>query len=371
MTPTIQSNVGRVILGDPAHVSSSPAGQLTADKAKEWATAHMGGLISANPSKFQNQAPVMTTITDCGIYVKTNQESDMTGQPEANYSHGLDTKGNIVRRFISRWNVYITQPDSAWATKHLADLQAMLVKYPWLEFFFMDSAGNYSYTASVDPIKPGTKTKYTMSEWLAMLKKNIDAWNAAVPLKHRVINGLQPETVDLYTPCVGQIEAAFGSLDGVLPTEAEWGRLFDQVWQAQAKQWTPWLFVKMRGVWGDDNWNRFRALTLPSAMLMDRGSLLYCILGIEGDPPSWVTGEYKHPWYNPDIGMPLPVSAVWTDMRTPSGAYLKPYDRGVVIVNPTTAGVRVDLPEDNSVAVDAQSGTILRENTVTTWEPVV
>lgn len=366
-TQTIQSNDGRIHIGDCAHVLSSPAGKLTPDLAKEWAKA--SDIISVNPGQLQGQEGVMKDLTDLGIYVKADHDTDAK-QPEANYSHQLDKTGAVIRRFNKQWGVYIMQPDSPWREKHLADLKAMLKKYPWLEFFFVDSAGNYSYTATGDPIKTGSNKTYTQAEWLAMLKFNLDYWAEQVPLKHRVINGLQKETVDLYTPCIGMVEAAFGPLDGVPPTEADWNRLFDLVWQAQAKGWTPWLYVKMRDAFDGPKWQMFRSLSLPSAYLMDRGSLLYLIAGIEHAPPSWQTGEYKHPWYKPNIGQPLPVSAVWQEMRTPSGAYMKLYERGAVIVNPTQAGVRVDLPGGGDIAVGAYSGTIMRASTVTTWQPI-
>jgi hypothetical protein len=289
--------------------------------------------------------------------------------PNGYYSYQL-VNSKLTKRFVKQWSVYITQPDSAWAGKHLSDLSALAKKYSWCEFFFKDSAGTYSFTATGDPINPATHKPYTVSQWLTLLKHNIDTVDAALPFSDHVINGLQDQTVDLYTPCVGMVEAAFGSMDNVLPTEAEWGRLFDQVWYAQQIGWTPWLYVKMKASYGSSMWDIWRSLCLPSAYLMDRNSLLYCQLGIEGAPPSWVTKEYKHPWYNPDIGRALPMADNWRDMRDPSGAYVKNYEHGCVIVNPTSAGVSITLDDaSDPIAVDAFSGTILRERVV--WEPVI
>lgn len=365
MTP-IQTNDGRVHIADCAHVTASPAGLLSEAVATEWAKAC--DFISVNPAKVQNHGPLMASLTKLGLYVKTAQDSDGS-MPNSYYSYQL-VNGKLVKRFIKQWSVYITQPDSAWAGKHLSDLAALIKKYPWCEFFFMDSAGTYSFTAAGTPVNPTTHKPYTVAQWLTMLKHNIDTWNTALPFTDHVLNGLQDQTVDLYTPQIGQVEAAFGSLHSKLPTEAEWGRLFDQVWHAQQVGWTPWLYVKMSAGYDTTVWNAFRDLCLPSAYLMDRSSLLYCQLGIEGAPPMWQTGEYKHPWYNPDIGMPLPIADDWRSLRDSSGAYVKHYEHGVVIVNPTTAGVSVTLDDaSDPIAMDAQSGTILRERVV--WEPIV
>lgn len=367
----VQTNDGRIHIADPAHVTASPAGQLTPDLATEW--GEHCDFISANPSKFQGHLDlIQATGCQAGVYVKTNQDPSANLADDA-YSMKIDAKTHALRRrWIERWKVYLMEPTSkTWINKHVADLKAIIAKYPSLDFFFHDSAGNYSFTADPGALRPGTKTLYTQAEWLQLLRLNLDNFASAVPRDFRVINGLQDVTVDLYTPCIGQIEAAFGSLDGVLPTQTEFNKLFDQVWYAQSKGWTPWLYVKMRAAFGTDTWDKFRSYCLPAAFLMDRGSLLYCQLAIEGGDPSWITGEYKHPWYKPDIGLPDPIGSDWRQsMLQPSGALVRLYERGAVLLNPTTAGVSVTMPDGTAIPVDAQSGKIMQENTVTTWVPV-
>ncbi len=354
----VHTNDGRVHIAEPAHVNSSPAGQLTDALAKEWAQAT--DFITVNPGKLQGKEAIVAASSIVGIYTKADHDQRST-LPEAEYSHKIGGS----RRFNKTWGVYIMQPDSAWRKRHQDELVALKSKYPWCSVFFKDSAGTYSYTAAGTPAKPpGFTVNYKVGEWIPLLSTSFNAWDAAVGYQYAMLNGLQPETVNVYTPAIGMIEAAFGPLDHVLPSEADWKTLANQTWDAQAKGWTPWLYVKMNTTYDSAEWKAFRNLSLPTALLLDQGSLLYCIGGKEGTAPGWSTGEYRHAGYNPDIGQPTGHTTVLNDLLDPSGAYVKMYDRGAVIVNPTLNGVSVDLPDGSTHAVDRQSGVILRTHLV-------
>jgi hypothetical protein len=190
----------------------------------------------------------------------------------------------------------------------------------------------------------------------------MDYCNAALGYAYRCLNGLSlNDTMTQFTPCIGMIEAAFGPLDHTLPDPNAWKHVADTIWQSQGLGWTPWVYVKMNTTFDSKEWKAFRALTLATSMLLDRGSLLYCIGGKEGTPPAWSTGEYKHPWYKPNIGMPAQPSprdyASYRDLT--SGVYVKRYQKGAVLVNPAVKSANVNL-DGQSCLVPAQSGRLMR-----------
>lgn len=361
---TVATNDGRVHVAEPAHVNSSPTGGLTASVAEAWAAAC--DFITVNPGKEQGQGATIAAQTSLGIYTKAMHDPD-AALPEAEYSHHWT--GSELRRKANLGYakpIYIMQPSSAWRAKHQADLVALKKRYPWCSVFFKDTA-RAAYDIGGAPVTPGSRATMTRTEWQQRSNADFQAWDAAVGYEHRMINGLAPDTMQTFTPSIGMVEAAFGPLDHTLPSYEAWQQLGNLAWDAQLRGWTPWLYAKMAASHGSAEWDRFRSLSLASAMLWDRGSLLYCIGGREGTPPGWATGEYTHPWYRPGFGAPRSAPpASWHDYLRPSGVYAKRYQTGVVLVNPTMRGLAHTMGDGSTHTVAAQSGVLMRRES-DTW----
>lgn len=363
------TNDGRVHLAEPAHVNSSPVGGLNAALAEEWARATE--VISTNPSQLQGFYQIVHDHSVSMIYTKACGDTDAT-LPESMYAHSWD--GTHLNRKANRGYhppVNIMQPD-AWKTHDAQHLLALKAKYPLIEANFNDTS-RAAYDIGGHPVVPGTHTVEDRASWNARLKAKMDYCNDATGYAYRCLNGLAAsDTMTQFTPCIGMIEAAFGPLDHTLPNLSAWNNLAMTIWQSQVLGWTPWVYVKMNTTHNSAEWNAFRALSLPTAMLLDRGSLLYCIGGKEQTPPGWSTREYAHPWYNPGLGLPMNAPpqdyAAYLDK---SGAYVKLYTGGAVLVNPSQAGVSVTL-DGEQYPVDAQSGKLMRRSTTVsvTWQTI-
>lgn len=360
----IATNDGRLHLADCNHVYASPP--LTVADAVEW--AQHCDLISVQLS----QIPVVTTLaayTHVGIYTKADHDM-YASFPESHYAHHWD--GTALHRKVNTGYVspiYIMQPDSPWRTKHRDDLLTLQRGSPWCSWFFKDTA-RASYDIGGAPVIPGTHLTDTRDRWERMEQANFAMWDAAVGYQLSCINGLTPDTLKNFSPCIGMVEAAWGLLDGTFPTEAAWEHLGDLAWQAQLAGWTPWLYAKLAVLHGTPFWDAARKFTVPSAMLWDAGSLLYLIGGREGTPPSYETKEYLHPCYHPAIGTPSRVPANWREYLRPEGTYVKGYTNGRVIVNPTPTTITTTLRDGTTHTLDPQSGTIIRRTT-TGWTTIL
>jgi hypothetical protein len=151
------------------------------------------------------------------------------------------------------------------------------------------------------------------------------------------------------------VENAFGSQTGKLPDAAAWRTTVQLAIDAQAGGWSPWLYVKLHDTADFDAWRR---LVVPTALLCDNGSLLFELGGIEGSAQPWVTREYDHPCYQPGIGAALgPMYETTT-----ANVYRRDFEHGFVVVNVSAAWYTT--PE--GIAVMPQSGAIARSREVVT-----
>ena len=361
--PKIVTNDGKLHLAECAHVNSSPAGELTDALAKEWAQANELITVNFTPNhagsaKLQGRDATVAANTRLGCYTKADHDTN-NNLPEDQYAHRSDGK----RKVDTHWGVNIMQPDH-WRNTQTGVLKTIKNPNPGIQCWFRDSA-RASYNQGGIPVVPGSKTNYTDVQWWKLLGQNFAAWDSALSLDPaiQIINGLQTDTMNVWKPCIGMVEAAFGPLDHTLPTEAQWTQLADLTWSAQIAGWTPWLYVKMNADFGTAEWRAFTDYCVPASYILDRGSLLYNQGGKEGTPPAWKTGEFRNKWYTPQIGKPaFDPPADWRAMiDTESGVLVKHYTAGAVLFNPHTDGRSVDLGGNNSpIQVDPQSGLILQ-----------
>lgn len=345
----IQTNRGRVEIATPAHVyGASPL----SDEAAAW----LGGraqIVTANAKTLQGKESVVSAAgAKVGFYTKTNALASGTALPEAGYAHQVGG----ARKYDTTWRVYTAQPDNAaWRAYHLKQLKALP---GWVQCVFSDSL-ILSYSQGGKPAKPSAFTLvYTLNEWLVMEGANVASWQAATGMPF-IVNGLTAATMLALAPGLGMIENAFGSQTGKLPPPAVWSSTVTLIEQAQAKQWTPWVYVKLPA---GASWDAWRNLVVPTMLLIDNGSLLFELGGVEGSAQPWLTREYDHPIYQPNIGLPAgpmyPVGVAWR----------RDFETGVVIVNPSLSS----YTSPDGIVVAGQTGGAWRKRTVTTttWDAV-
>jgi hypothetical protein len=362
----IKTNTGRIHVAEPVHVNSSPAGALTAEIAADWAPRL--DLIFTNPGKLQGQESVIEKTTPIGVYNKAFGDND-SSQPESMYSHHFNGS-RLVRKQNKNYQppVNIMQPDSAWKEHDISSLQAIVKKYPWINAFFNDTA-RAAYDIGGAPVVPGTRTTDNRTAWYKRCAAKLDAVNAAIPMPYHCFNGLQSDTMAAYTPCIGMVEAAFGLLDHTFPSMNAFTDLANLVEEAQQAGFTPWIYVKMNEAWDTSFWRQARRFTLTASMILDQGSLLYCLGGKEGTPPSWYTSELKNPMYNPDIGLPLDTDP-WGTYLNADGVLVRTYEQGYVVCNPSTKGAIVKLAGGMSFTIPPNDGKILQAKTIVQYTEV-
>lgn len=352
----IQTGDDHLHLAAPSHVQASPAGTLTSALAGEIGTAYQ--IITSGPKTLQGQeATIAAAGAEVGYYTKTGALASATALPEAGYAHRIGGE----RKYDTTWKVYTAQPDNpAWQAYHLKQLRALP---SWAADVFSDTA-LLTYTQGGKPAKPpGFTINYTLAEWLALEKKNLDSWAAATG-KRFLVNGLSRDSLAVLTPGVGMIENAFASQKATLPNLLTWLSAMQLLRDAQAAGWTPWVYIKLFSQ-PSTVWDAWRSLIVPSMFIADAGSLLFHLGGAEGNPPIWQTLEHRHTAYHPEIGRPVDPPF----QQDATGAWFRRYDQGVVIANPTTTGVSIQPYTDCSpVAVAPQTGMILRRTAA--LEPV-
>lgn len=365
MPSKITTADGRLTLAYPGHVSVAQPGSLTDELAT--VLGERFRLYTGGKNVFQGKdALVQAGGCETGRYAKTNQLAD-GAHPDSWYSYKRDATGTVVRRHDSRWNVYSMEPSNRdWRAFHAAVVENLFAAHPDDECWFQDSAGTFSYTQGITrgetgPLLPDHKTLYPKAAWFDAVRDNLDTWSAAHPDRRMLLNGLDGNTLHVYQPGVGQIEGAFHSVSGVLPTLSVWERTVMQLREAQAVGWTPWVYCKLPSWKHADLW---RPLMITTALLADEGSLVYGVTGIEGTAQSWEVPEYDHSWYSLDLGVPLSP----TMLRQGTLAY-RYYDNGfLVVANPDTREQVLSPPDGGSVTIAPQSGGIFERST--TWLPV-
>jgi hypothetical protein len=346
----IESNQGRVEVASPCHVYGT---SVLSDADAAWLGTR-AKIVTAGPHTLQGkEAAISAAGAQVGFYTKTAALSSGTALPEAGYAHKIGG----ARKFDETWNVYTAQPDSpAWQAYHLNQLMRLPA---WAQTIFSDSL-MLSYSQGGKAAKPPGFTRiYTIDEWLTLLSTDLEGWASATH-KPFIVNGLTQSTIDNLAPGVGMIENAFGSNHGTIPTAANWLSEVAFLQTAQAAGWTPWVYVKLPTGVSRDAWRR---LIVPTMLLVDEGSLLFELGGIEGAEQPWVNKEYDHPLYQPNIGMPIG-SFYPVDI----GAYRRDFENGFVLVNPTT--LAYTSPEGAIVGPQSGGAWRKREVTTTVWDEV-
>ncbi len=346
----IESNQGRVEVASPCHVYGT---SVLSDADAAWLGSRAKIVTSGAKTLQGKESIVAAGGALVGLYTKTAALTSATALPEIGYAHKIGG----ARKFDKTWNVYTAQPDSAfWRAYHLRQLQGAPT---WTQIFFSDSIV-LSYSQGGKAAKPPYFTEnYTLAEWLALEQSSIDAW-AATTGKPFIVNGLSASSMPSLKPTIGMIENAFGSNTGVLPSSDKWLATVQLLRNAQAAGWTPWVYVKLFNLSNIDAW---RNLMVPTMLLADEGSLLFELGGAEGFDQPWVSKEYDHPIYQPDIGLPTGTMYLTSGML-----WRRDFENGFVAVNIST----VPLTSDEGVVVPPQSGGAWRKREVTTtyWDAV-
>lgn len=301
-------------------------------------------LVTTGPGTLQgfDEAFVASGV-DVYRYSKSNQLSKDPGLPEVAFSHRYGKKAGedpnrVYRRVDGTWHVFCMEPTNAvWFQKHLVDLHGI----PGEIGVFSDSGGAFAFSQGGNSPLMMNGKPWTLVGFLGAIADNVHSWSDQTAPRKWILNGLQHVTADLYDPrsfpgggLVGMIENAFNSGRGALPNVDQWMDDADLVMKAQAIGWTPWVYLKLRGLTPEvaTTWRR---LMVPSMLLLDAGSLLFELAGSEGGPVAYVTKEYMAPVYRPDIGLPLSTETDLEAYLNPtSGLYGRKFERGNVIVNP-------------------------------------
>lgn len=341
---TADGNVG---LAPPLHVYKNAP--LTASGAAAFAPKVR--LISVGAHPFLSEELFEHVIE----YTKTNQTNDGS-LPEGAYSHLTDPKHS--RRVDRTWNVYAMEPSSRdWFNAHRDVLRAVRARNRGI---FSDSAGRFSFDQGTllngkhwpVGMPPDWTRPYALPIWLSAIGANIEDWMTAFGGLW-AINGLSADTINIYPPTVGMIENAFKSASGKLPDEKTWTDTYTFLGTAQAKDWTPWVYVKLHS-WTPELATQWRNLMAPTMLLADVHSLLFDLGGKEGSQPPYVTGEYDSPMYRPGIGK-------MTTRYEIANVHVGEFESGVVIVNPTAKDVTLsEGPWGNPILIPHQQGTILK-----------
>lgn len=120
-----------------------------------------------------------------GVYINGGTASN-PNHPEAWYAHRADGSRVVNTDFGTR---YVMQPDNpewrAYITQYAKNFHASSA----YDDVFIDVLGDYPL--SLDPVKPGTTTRYSSAEWYAMTSEVAAGIQAGLPAgSHAIANGL-------------------------------------------------------------------------------------------------------------------------------------------------------------------------------------
>ena len=80
-----------------------------------------------------------------------------------------------------------------------------------------------------------------------------------------------------------------------------------------------------------------------SILLLDKGSLLFELGGMEGTTPPYVNKEYGNRAYTPGIGLPLETQKDYLKYKQSNGTYVRRFERGNVVVDPVRQTYKVGV----------------------------
>lgn len=315
--------------------------------------------VVTNPAQLSAQdAVVRQNGARVFRYTKTNQEKNGS-HPAAWYSHQVG--GKVIRQ-DTHWNVFCMEPTNPdWIKYHFNELVA-ICKSENVDGIFSDSAGSFSFTQGGNKAaKPPTwMTPYTLASWLNAIDLNLDTFATVIAPKPLILNGLEPATMEIFTPTIGLLEAEYGSKSNVLPSLNVWTIQTQFIIDAQNAGWSPWVWIKLFGTTYSSSADMWRNFIAPTMLLVDNGSLYFDLSPSEGGPAAWVTQEYTHPIYHADIGTPVAPVTDLAELKNVD-CYVRHYTDGFVIVNPTTVGQNITVIDGVApFFVAPQSGTVYK-----------
>jgi hypothetical protein len=85
----------------------------------------------------------------------------------------------------------------------------------------------------------------------------------------------------------------------------------------------------------------WRGYMCATMLLLDKGSLLFELGGMEGTTPPYVSKEYQNRAYNPGIGKPLSTQKDYLAYKQTNGTFVRKFERGSVMVDPVRQTFKV------------------------------
>jgi hypothetical protein len=330
----IATNNGKVALASCCHVYANQYTQVSDAELTRWSART--ALISLRPSGMRGRERVLTG-SKMLWYTKT-LATQSGSLPEKTYAHTLGGK----RKGDPNWGVWILDPWGEWKAIHLRDIQNG--GFATADGVFNDSAGDFPYTQGGKPYRPTAYTSMIpVAEWRQGTADLLQYWMNNGGQEVHCINGLNANSMKIYPPQIGMLENAFGSNQLGLPSSLVWHKNARIVCDAQGMGWTPWMFCKMRSK-DPAVWTRWRNYMTATTLLLDRGSLLFELGGMEGTTPPYTSKEWTNAAYSPNLGAPLETAADYMSYRQTDGTLVRKFQNGRVIVDPARQTSRIAIP---------------------------
>lgn len=329
----IKTNNGSVALASCAHVYANLADSVSDLELQKWSVQTR--VISLRPGGIKGREKMLSKSQKL-FYTKTLATPDGSFAEHV-YAHTLGGR----RKGDPHWGVNICDPNGDWKTIHLNELKTG--GYSLADGAFNDSGGDFSYTQGGKPYKPpGYTQMIPVTDWRISIARLLEYWQNNDGHAVHCVNGLNPSSVSVYPPMIGMVENAFGSSSFLLPSATKWQSHARLVCDAQTRGWTPWVFCKMHSQ--DANlWNRWRGYMCATILLLDKGSLLFELGGMEGTTPPYINKEYGNKAYTPGIGLPLETQKDYLKYKQPNGTYVRKFERGSVMVDPVHQTYKVGV----------------------------
>lgn len=331
---------------EPSYMDRSPS--VTLDQALTqarrfdviWATAktytpYVAQMKAANPN--------LRLI----VYMNGALADTPTSFPEDWYGH--DAAGHKVTTAV--WNLYVMDPTNpGWVQSRIDVCKKLLDKtgYDGCGLDNMSTAITGSGYVSAAVINPHTGLPWTGDQYLKATAAIVTAVRSATG-KPVYANGVSngPKYFDVTGPTSQELAAADGAMsEGFLRngrdaitagprTEAQWKANVDMLVDAEAKNAQILAITKVWGGGTDDQKNAWHRFALSSFLLGASGHSRFSFTYSDpGDQRAW------NAYWDTHLGAPTGAY-----VRDAAGFYSRPFEHGVVVVNPQAWTVHVTLPQ--------------------------
>lgn len=256
-----------------------------------------------------------------------------------------NASGGVVKSMYGNYIADISS--SGWAQSRITDCTNALAfsGYDGCYFDMLGSGLLFPGYLSSLPINPATGQAWTHAEWIARTAQMIAGFRAALPVPV-IGNGLNNgrrywANPGGSRPLVQSGKVIVAECYNRLPTEdpnaiiafSRWKQDLDMITDAEANGGAVLAEAKVEVAATQAQIDRWHKFSLASFLLATNGQSSYLFVTL--DPNSHY---YDDPWARPNLG--APTSSYYVD---PSGAYVRDFATGKVVVNPNATPLTISL----------------------------